>query len=245
MHHHLRIGFVGQKGAGKDESYRILSGILEEQNIKCRRLAFADSLKEVVSGLLTIPLSVLHDPNLKDVPFAAPIINVQKAIAHPLWVHYFEYVKQHKTDGPDLATKVYTSIAKFVENVDLADTRPRRYLQDFAEIMRQQVDPCIWAILLEPNLLACEDYQVSVITDVRHREEIEFALGGHMSLIVLIVRPTSSKDDHVSEQMAKNFTKADVIIRNDSDLASLRNKLRELADIIATQVKQHADVQRL
>jgi hypothetical protein len=245
MHLHLRIGFIGQKGAGKDESYRILSDILETQNIKCRRFAFADAMKEVVSELFTIPLSVLHAPNLKDVPFATPVVNLQKAIAHPRWGHYFDYVRQHNADGPELVAKVRASIVNFVENIDPLDTRPRRYLQDFAETMRQQVDPRLWAILLEPQLLVCDDHQVSIITDVRHREEIEFALEGHKSLTVLIVRPTLSNDEHVSEQMAKNFTKADMVIYNDSDLVSLRNKLKELADFIVAQVKQHADAQCL
>lgn len=234
----MRIGIIGQKRAGKDTAYGILADILRERNgIVARRFAFADAMKEIVSDMLGIPLDILHDPDLKEEPYSEPtIINLARSIKHPHFEHYYKYALEHLGIQPMVsASKVARAMDMFVANMDTKDTRPRRYLQDFAETMRKEVDPFIWAILLEPKIQSIEQHQFAIITDVRHPEEIEFTLKGESSLVVLIVRPTCVDDKHASEQMAKMFATGDepgvdVTINNDSDIPAFRVKLQQLVD---------------
>lgn len=249
----MRIAFVGQKRVGKDTSFDILKDILNKRDvgITIRRFAFADAMKEILAELLEIPINILHDADMKEKPYSSPAICLQNALVHPRFEYYYKYAAEKYNVGVvDSAFKVATALMKFVDNLDPNDTRPRRHMQDFAETMRKEVDPFIWAILLEPQLCAIDKHQVAIITDVRHREEIEFSIRGHPSMVVLITRPTPSEDEHASEQMAKQLTQGDnrndidVVIDNDSDVSSLRTKLEKLADGIIDYARQHADPDR-
>jgi hypothetical protein len=54
------IGFAGKKGAGKDYVAGMFQQELHKHKITTRRIAFADSLKDAISAMLTIPKYYLY-----------------------------------------------------------------------------------------------------------------------------------------------------------------------------------------
>lgn len=228
------IGLGGEKYSGKNTAAKVL---VEKHGFKEYSLALP--LKKLVSQVMDIPLENMEDPKLKEAPFAAPVqITVEKVYEIVrLCSNLIDLAKFRKFDDNVIKrmtkqvieeTKlVQTPQGPFQQRQYKSFANPRQLLQFVGtELIRNCISPYFWCKVLDESI---KNESKVVITDVRFFEEREYVKVKKGNLIK-VERLTNApkKDGHASENSLGGDSEYNYIIRNNSTVEDLQNRLDTL-----------------
>lgn len=196
------IGFIGQKGAGKDTAAQAL---VERGWM---RLAFADAVYQEVADAFNVPVAFLQNRDTKETPLpelALSRCNQDVEYGTPLYSETIIAMEQGEGNRVQIMNKPRS---------------PRRVLQTWGdEYRRKNFRDDYWTALVEDAIASHAQTNV-IVTDVRYINEAQIIqhLGG---MLARIVRPElDSQADaaslHVSEQQMLNYP-TDYTFINDDD----------------------------
>lgn len=202
------IGLVGAKGAGKSTFYKLLSEVIDAQEI-----ALADKLKNTCAQVFEIPREHFDSHAHKEKELENPVFLTNDLVnklykAYDLKVDYDKHIRMH--------------IGKVLES-------PRKIAQYVGtEVLRTVQDDihCTEAVktIVQP---------IGVITDIRFPNELEFfAKMGNFKLVYIMnmsAEVQAGKDPHPSEAYLKELAKkADWTIDNGGTMEDFRIKVKTL-----------------
>lgn len=130
--------------------------------------------------------------------------------------------------------KTHLHLSEFSADRDWAEVKEypevRRLMQILGtEVGRNIFDPNIWVSLAEKKLLSVMSVGDAVITDVRFPNEARL-VKKHGGLLIRIERPDFGPvNQHVSDRASESWT-YDIHLENDSNVANLHRKMKELVD---------------
>jgi hypothetical protein len=205
------IAFAGKKFAGKDTAAEVF---IKKHGFVA--VGLADELKDICSVSLNINRQDMDNPSLKEVPFTKPIIlndinlnNIIHTLKHrkiPVTSDQQERILKHQ--GKEL-----TSIRNVLQYVG-------------TEVIRTEISDNIWLELFDRKVLGSE-YNNIVITDARFKNERDHLKNMGAILCYIQRKGNESSDTHKSENQLGTIDEYDIIINNDSDIASLHFDLSQ------------------
>lgn len=202
------IGFVGPKGAGKDEAARILKDAKKARG----KFSFAGPLKKICSDVFSVPERLMHDPVLKEKEFDTPITLTSRVLRNlkrelPAWL------SQTTEDGYNR----YDAMTATINGVEHRVCKsPRELLQIVGtEFIREKVYKN-WhleaafgeRVMSDPNI---RQNAVYCVTDIRFPNELDYLQErfGDDFICYYIERPEAeerlAEATHASELMVKEL----------------------------------------
>lgn len=225
-------GFIGPKGAGKDEAHKLLKGMGRTYG----KVSFAGPLKQICSDVFGIPLETMNDPILKEKELAKPITLDSRALRKvkkelSLWV------PEVGEDGRLLYSADAVSLTG-VENRIMKT--PRELLQVIGtDFIRNKVHTN-WHLLAAFGDKAMaklkEDKNYSV-TDIRFPNELKFLQDkfGDSFKAFYIQRPEAEerldKATHPSELMVKDLREMlpkGSVLKNEGSIEDFKKVLKQV-----------------
>lgn len=203
------ISVSGLAGSGKD-----VIGSMFVNKLGFTRIAFADTLKEVCSKMLQLPINYFHDTTLKDKAFDIPFL-FNKDLAANLAFELNEL-------GIDVTP------ARFMEYENTTINSPRDALTFIGtDLCRNLVDKDIWVNITLNKIKAIDGHVI--VTDTRFNSE-RAALKGIGATLMYLDRPSISNAfkrelAHQSETEQLN-DRYDIIVMNDSTKIALESDLQ-------------------
>lgn len=203
------ISVSGLAGSGKD-----LVGSMFVNKLGFTRIAFADSLKEVCSKVLLLPINHFHDITLKDKLYDIPYI-FNKDLAANLAFELNEF-------------GIEVTPARFMEYENTTINSPREALTFIGtDLCRNLVDKDIWVNITLNKIKAIDGHVI--VTDTRFNSE-RAALKGIGATLMYLDRPSISNAfkrelAHQSETEQLN-DRYDIIVMNDSTKIALESDLQ-------------------
>ncbi len=219
----MLLGIGGKKGSGKDTSVNCLNF----KNYK--KIAFADSLKEICSKVYCIDIKYFNDVGLKNKPFDTIIITSEDHI-----INFIYEVSEIVKLGPCILLSIHDNMI----NKEFID--PRSILQYIGtEIIRNLISDTFLIDIMANKIQKIKNkYQNKsiIVTDMRFKNERQLIknLGG---LTVLITRPNQDqdqdqenqnnldKDVHSSENSLGSVSEYNYTIENSGTIEELQQKL--------------------
>lgn len=189
----------GQKQSGKDTVASFL------KDFGFQRIALADPLKELCSGVFHIPLHYFNDSELKEKALG-PTPNY---IALSQYWAIVDFCKLH-TKIPE----------KIKPNEKISYNSPREILQKVGtDIIRNHIDPDLWIKIAINKVKGLGHW---VVTDCRFPNERDiFRTAG--ATLGLVLRPgLNNSDAHASETMLGNTNDYDIVFMNNGSVSDLR-----------------------
>lgn len=228
------VGLVGPKGSGKDT----VAALLKDLNKSNGKISFAGPLKEIISKVFDVSLTVLNDPVLKEKPFKTPIVLTSRnlrAVKHEC----MERLDRFSEDG----TLLYFPDKATISGLEGREMKsPRELMQvigtDFIR-MRIFDEWHTRAAFAEPALAKLVKGGVYCVTDVRFVNEYEYLANkyGKDFVCFYVERPEAearlAEATHPSELETlkiKALLPEGHIIMNDGTMEELKTKSSMLLD---------------
>lgn len=183
------LGLLGKKGAGKDTAAKALFAR------GWKRIAFGDALYEELANAFGVPIELLQNRETKETPLARLALRNCK---NKGFVHLVEWLEGYQAPNDQFLRK---------------SRSPRELLQLWAtEYRREQFSQDYWTNIVRQQMVQ-EPGAKWVVTDVRHRVEVDMLRGLSDNVtLVRVVRPAShpgvgtvSTDKHSSETEADSI----------------------------------------
>jgi hypothetical protein len=203
----MLIGISGKIKSGKDTVGEMLYnlGCIEYSIYK---YSFADSLKKIVASIVDCDYRSLNNQEFK----ASYIPNFMKITKDGIITHIVPCSKIF-----------YKDIFRTYEVVTY-----REALQFFGDKFRSEYGQDFWIRMLKSDLVS-ESTCLSIITDVRYKNEADF-IKSNKGILIRVDRPeiqvSRSISSHSSETELDNYPNFDYIIENNGTLEELESKVR-------------------
>lgn len=246
------IGIAGSKGAGKDSTARLITGLVM-QNIK-----FINKFDMDNNGNLIV---TLEQSNGNSVSYTTEILDLSRRddgfmtfLYEMIWPHVkiyhfadsLKYILANlfqvdlntlfgtQADKESLSKIQWESILpvlpKKPKNPKSGPMSHRELMQNFADIMRQIDENCLINYLLDE--IKREQCPISIIADVRTEKEID-AINSVDGRIIYLTRREHDDKHHIENGLDKvDITKFDIVIDNqDMNIQEKNTKIiNELKD---------------
>jgi hypothetical protein len=228
------LGFVGPKGAGKDEAYKILH---ESGKVK-RKMSFAAPLKEICKKVFELSDYQVDDPAGKEREFATPIV---------LTIKHLRAINKELTAWVDAVDPVTGIIRYNVNRISVSGLegvvfKTPRYLLQFigTDYIRDRVwkDWHVTAALSDKALATLPDPNaIYAVTDVRFENELNALKErfGAAFACFYIERPEAEERlkmaTHPSELVSIKLREAlgpDAVLKNDGDVEDFKKVLKNI-----------------
>lgn len=196
------LGISGKKGAGKDVTADILI-----KHFGYKKVSWADSLKNMLSEALNIPLNEFYDRS-KDNLWAVKISPAEADLLVSSISEQYGELENHTHLRLMLANTNYESL--------------RDLMQKFGtEFARNNIDPDIWVKI---TLDSFNKGDLAILPDCRMPNE-RAAIKEMGGFNMLIKRDLDSQDSHASETQFGEDSEYDFIIDNNSQISALQDEL--------------------
>jgi hypothetical protein len=207
------LGVVGKKQSGKTT----LAKVAEAAGFSS--IAFADPLKDIIEHVYDIPKSILNDPIAKE-QYQLTIQISQRDLYSILM---YADTKYAPVPVAALLAAVENFQCPFISN-------PRQLLQVVGtDLFRNHIDKDYWINsflkLVEPN----KNY---IIHDVRFENELNVIKNKLLGKILVIERPGTDVDDHVSESFVPAKDQYDYKLFNNLSLNEFQKDCTKLVETL-------------
>ena len=203
----MLIGISGKIKSGKDTVGEMLYnlGCIEYSIYK---YSFADSLKKIVASIVDCDYNSLNNQEFK----ASHIPNFIKITKDGIITHIVPNSKIF-----------YKDIFRTYEVVTY-----REALQFFGDKFRSEYGQDFWIRMLKSDLVS-ESTCLSIITDVRYKNEADF-IKSNKGILIRVdrseVQTPKNISSHSSEMELDNYPNFDYIIENNGTLEELKSKVQ-------------------
>jgi len=155
---------------------------------------------------------------------------------------FHEFVVEHEREVPVFKFSFADAVKRYAEEyfyIDLKNDEKERIrfvLQGIGQMMREEVDKDYWvkrvAESIEQTRKEHENF-IGIITDVRYKNEAEWALKNCTALIRIVNPSSPTNDTHQSEIDLDDFSFSNFLYNN----SSLENYRKAVIEWIETQKK--------
>lgn len=208
------ISISGKKLVGKDTTADILV-----RNFGFKKVALADSLKQILSAGLRIKLEDFYDQSKKELPLTTWL---EESV---LWSSHIDRIIRELDKLYPLHDYEKFAVDNFFRNREFGSLRD--LMQKFGtECCRENIDDSIWLKILKSQIANCE--QNYVCCDVRFPNERNFFRSLNAKLWLIQRDNIKRLDTHVSENQLGDLWDYHVIVPNNKTILSLTRKICKL-----------------